>query len=152
MSLGINEDLAVARREVDSARQELLVSLAPLAADDLGRSRRGGWSVGRVVQHLIQSEWHYARLVRQLRELPPAPEPEPAAAPAAAPASGAEAVREISASRQALLDALEGIDEASFYRLGMVGREEYSVLSVLENVAHHDREHAQQIRVIVAAG
>ena len=146
MSLRLNEDLAVARRDVDNARQDLLASLAKLTDDDLGRSRPGGWSVGRVAQHLIQSEWHYARLIRQLRELPPISVPEQSGVPA----SGAEAVRELAASRQAVLDALEGIDEASFYRLGTVGREEYSVLSVLENVAHHDGEHAHQIRSIVA--
>ena len=36
-----------------------------------------------------------------------------------------------------------------FYELRKVGHEEYSVLSVLENVANHDREHAEQIRTIL---
>ncbi len=148
MSLGLNEDLAVARRELDSARQELLASIDQLADDDLDRSRRGGWSVRRVVQHLIQSEWHYVRLAGHLRGLQPTPPPEPPEPPA----SVSDAVRGLTASRRALLDALDGIDEASFYRLGTVGREEYSVLSVLENAAHHDREHAQQLRATVAAG
>jgi hypothetical protein len=39
-----------------------------------------------------------------------------------------------------------------FYEVKPVGHEEYSVLSVLENVAHHDREHADQIRAILTAG
>ena len=148
MSPVFRDDLAIAQRELDSARQELLASLGQLTDADLERARRGGWSVGRVVQHLLQSEWHYVRLVRQLRELPPAPPPELADAPT----SVADAVRELTAGRQALLEALVGIDEASFYRLSTVGREEYSVLSVLENVAHHDREHGQQVRSIVASG
>jgi uncharacterized damage-inducible protein DinB len=132
---------------VANARQELLAALEPLTDGDLDRSRRGGWSVGRVVLHLIQSEWHYVRLVRQLRELPPSSPPE---LPEAV-ASVAIAVRELTAARQALLEALDGIDEAAFYRLGTLGREDYSVLSVLENVAHHDREHGQQLQRIVAA-
>ncbi len=37
----------------------------------------------------------------------------------------------------------------TFYELKRVGHEEYSVISVLENVANHDREHAEQIRAIV---
>ena len=32
-----------------------------------------------------------------------------------------------------------------FYRLGTVGREEYSVVSVIENVTKHDVEHLGQI-------
>jgi|GEM_PF-2100517 len=146
MSLGLNEDLAAVRGELDRARQEVQASLDQLTDEDLDRSRRGGWSVRRVVQHLIQSEWHYARLVSHLRGL----QPTPPLAPPTSPASVPDAVRALSAARQALLDALDGIDEASFYRLGTVGREEYSVLSVLENAAHHDREHVQQIRSIVA--
>jgi uncharacterized damage-inducible protein DinB len=148
MMPGLDEDRAAAQRELDNARQELLTTLNVIAEEDLQRSRRGGWSVGRVVQHIIQSEWHYAHLVRRLRELPPEPLPENTGLPG----SSEEAVRELTASRQSLLDALADVDEASFYRLSMVGREEYSVLSVLENVAHHDREHGQQIQSIVASG
>jgi hypothetical protein len=32
-----------------------------------------------------------------------------------------------------------------------VGHEEYSILSVLENVSNHDREHAEQVKTILAA-
>lgn len=148
MTLEQSEDFAVARREVEDARRELLETLNLLSDDDFDRARRGGWPAGRVVQHVIQSEWHYAHLIRRLRELPPEPLPESAGAPG----SSGEAVRELAASRQSLLAALDGIDEASFYQLQTLGREEYSVLSVLENVAHHDREHGQQVRSIVATG
>lgn len=101
----------------------------------------------RVLQHLIESEWHYARLVARLRGLPAPPSVEERELPA----SVTEAVRMLTASRRALIAALEDINEASFYRLGTVGREEYSVLSVLENAAHHDREHAQQIQIATAS-
>lgn len=147
MSHGMNEDLAVARRELDKARQDVRATLARLADDDLSRSRRGGWSAGRIVEHLIQAEWHYARLIRHLRGLPPIPAPE-SPDPVA---SVSDALDGLAAARQAVIDALDGVDETSFYRLGTVGREEYSVLSVLENAAQHDREHAQQIRSIVPA-
>ena len=48
--------------------------------------------------------------------------------------------------RTQLLDLkIDGIDEETFYRLGNLGYEEYSVLSMLENEANHEREHAAQI-------
>ena len=58
-------------------------------------------------------------------------------------------------TRKALLNALEELEmdpmsSEKFYELRKVGHEEYSVLSVLENVANHDREHAEQIRNILA--
>ena len=70
--------------------------------------------------------------------------------PSTAVASVAEAARGLTASRDGLLAALEGVDEETFYRLGAVGHEEYSVLSLLENVALHDREHGPQVREILA--
>ena len=147
MSGGLNEDLTAARRSLDRARQELRANIDQLAEGDWGRARRGGWSVGRVVQHLIHAEWTYVRLVMRLRGLPASRTPEPMAVPV----GRSDAVHQLSASRQALLAALDGIDEPALYQLVAVGREEYSVLSVLENVAQHDREHARQLRAIVAA-
>ena len=57
-------------------------------------------------------------------------------------------------SRTALLKALGALEMdpkayETFYELKKVGHEEYSVLSVLENVASHDHEHAAQIRAIL---
>ncbi len=146
MSSGLNADLAIAFQELDAARGELLDAINVLADDALDRARRGGWSVRRVLQHIIEGEWSHVRLVTQLRGLPATP---PTAAGDTA-ASVPQAVRQLTDARQALLATLDGIDEESFYRLGTIGRQEYSVLSVLENAAHHDREHAQQIRSIVA--
>ena len=57
-------------------------------------------------------------------------------------------------ARKELLRALEGLDidpraYETLYELNRVGHEENIVLSVLENVANHDREHAAQIRAII---
>jgi uncharacterized damage-inducible protein DinB len=147
MTTESNTELNAVQQDVERARQELLTTLDTLTDEGLNRSRRGGWTAGRVVHHVLTSEWHYERLIRQLRELPPS---SPPALPETL-TSVQGAVRELAASRQALLAALDGIDEESFYRLSTLGREEYSVLSVLENVAHHDREHGGQIGSIVAA-
>jgi uncharacterized damage-inducible protein DinB len=146
MSSGLNTEQATACQDLAVARDELLAAMDALADGALEKARRGGWSVRRVLQHIIESEHHYARLVAALRGLPPAPPPEGQQELA----SLADAVQRLDTSRKELLAALDGIDEESFYRLDMVGREEYSVLSVLENVAHHDREHGQQLRSIAA--
>jgi hypothetical protein len=46
------------------------------------------------------------------------------------------------------LGALEGVDEAAFYELKPLGKEEYSIVSVLENVVSHDHEHGVQLGLI----
>ncbi len=147
MTGGFERDLAAARSELDAARQELLGVAEALSDADLDRARRGGWTVRRVLEHVIQSEWLYARLVAHLRELLGAP----GETRSGAPASATDALQRLDASRRALLAALEGVDEESFYRLRTVGHEEYSVFSVLENAAHHDREHAEQVRAVLRA-
>lgn len=147
MAPGFARDVTAATGDVDAARQQLSAVLARLSDADLDRARRGGWSLRRVLEHLVQSEWLYARLISHLRGLP-APDERP---PADQPPTAAEASARLQASRRALLVALEGVGEDDFYRLSTVGHEEYSVLSVLENVANHDREHAAQIEAILLA-
>lgn len=139
-------DLTAARDQLHAPREELLGVVDALSDADLDRSRRGGWTVRRVLEHVIQSEWLYARLVLHLRD-----RPVPDDLVSGAPSSAVEARQRLEASREALLAALDGVDEASFYRLRTVGHEEYSILSVLENDANHDREHAEQVRVILSA-
>lgn len=154
MSEEFHRDLAAARDSLTSAREGLLAVVSALAEDDLRRARRGGWSVRKVLEHVIHSEWLYTRLATHLRGSPPAEggtantiqEPEPTAF-----ASVAEAVRQLDAVRAALLAAIDGVDEESFYQLQTVGHEEYSVLSLLENVALHDREHGPQVQEVLAA-
>ena len=146
MSDEFDRDLSVARDSLTSAREGLLAVVRALAEDDLGRARRGGWSVRKVLEHVIHSEWLYSRLATHLRGDTSAEEDPPVAF-----ASVAEAVRQLDAVRAALLAAIGGIDEEPFYRLQTVGHEEYSVLSLLENVALHDREHGPQVQEILAA-
>ena len=146
MSDEFDRDLATARDSLASAREGLLAVVSALAEDDLTRARRGGWSVRKVLEHVIQSEWLYSRLATHLKGSTSAEEPEPAAF-----ASVAEAAEQLDAVRAALLAAIDGVDEESFYRLQTVGHEEYSVLSLLENVALHDREHGPQVQEILAA-
>ena len=166
MSDEFDRDLAAGRDGLASAREGLLAVVGALAEDDLERARRGGWSVRKVLEHVIHSEWLYSRLATHLRgDAPPegdtrtesGPPPEGGTAtemqdqPPAAFASIAEAVRQLDAVRAALLAAIDGVDEESFYRLQTVGHEEYSVLSLLENVALHDREHGPQVQEMLAA-
>jgi hypothetical protein len=99
-----------------------------------------------VLEHVIDSEWLYGRLVQHLRGREASDEIE-----SGAPANGADAERRLAASRQALLSAVEGVDEETFYRLQKLGHEEYSVVSILENTAMHDHEHATQVREILSA-
>ncbi len=146
MTTEFEHDLANCRSDISGARETMLNVLDLLNDDDLERARRGGWTARRVLEHVIWSEWLYSRLITHLRgQQPPSDE-----LPSGLPASVADARERLAASRQALLAALEGVDEEAFYRLGKVGHEEYSVLSLLENTANHDREHAEQIRAIVS--
>ncbi len=147
MPTEFDQDLEAMRRELETAREELRGVVSTLSDAHLERGRRGGWTVRRVLEHVIQSEWLYVRLVHHLRELP-----VPGDVVSGAPTSVGDAAQRLDASRRALLAALDGVDEESFYRLGTVGHEEYSILSVLENVSNHDREHAEQVRAILGAG
>ena len=56
---------------------------------------------------------------------------------------------QLKASGGAFRSALEDVTEESLYTVRSVGHEEYSVLSLLENIAHHDGEHTGQIREIL---
>ena len=146
MTADYEQELTGAREQLEAAREELLTVVGALVDADLARSRRGGWAVARVLEHVIQSEWLYAGLVAHLRD-----RPSPGDMVTGVPKSVADAVDRLAASHQALLVALDGVDEASFYRLRAVGHEEYSILSVLENGANHDREHAAQVQAILKA-
>ena len=141
------QDLSKALEDASRARDGLLAVLRGLNDDDLDKVKRGGWPVQKVLEHAIHSEVLYGRLARHLRELPQ-PEDEAVTVP---PATVADAVSALGHSRTALLEAVEGVDEETFYKLRVVGHEEYSVLSLLENVALHDREHGPQIQDIISA-
>ena len=147
MSDEFDRDLSKAREDTSQARDGLLAVLRDLKDEDLDKERRGGWSVRKVLEHAIHSEVLYGRLARHLRELPQ-PEDEAITVP---PPTVASAISALENSRAALEAAIDGVDEETFYTLRVVGHEEYSILSLLENVALHDREHAPQIQDIVSS-
>lgn len=141
---GFPNHLSEVTANLNRQRSELLAALSELEDADLDRARRGGWTVGKVLEHITGSEWHYAQLAGNLRGIGDVP-------PEGDAGAGVEGASEaLARSRSALLKAIEGVTEDEFYRLGNVGREEYSVLSVLENVEQHDIEHLGQIRSIRA--
>ena len=147
MSDEFERDLKKAQNDAAAARSELLDVLRELKDSDLDRERRGGWTIQKVLEHTIHSEVLYARVARHLcgKEQPEEPIPD------VPPKTVEEAIEELESSRKALLESIEGVDEERFYKLHVVGHEEYSVLSLLENVTLHDREHGPQIREIVEA-
>ena len=147
MTSEFETDLVTIHKNIEAARAALLDAVSGLRDPDLDRARRGGWPIRRVLEHVIQSEWAYSRLATHLRGLPPNEAPMPDCAPS----SVADAVERLRGSRAAMLAATDAVDEESFYRLSPVGHEEYSVLSLLENLALHDREHGPQIHEILAA-
>jgi uncharacterized damage-inducible protein DinB len=138
------KQLSQVTAKLDQGRGELLTALSELQDSDLVRARRGGWTVGKVLEHIINSEWHYAQLVATLRGT------DGVAPETRTPGGVADAAEALARSRAALLNAVDGVTEEDFYRLGLLGREEYSVVSVLENVEQHDIEHLGQIRTIQA--
>jgi phosphinothricin acetyltransferase len=134
-----NPDLERALTDVAAARRDLLALVSGASAGDLARSRPGGWTLGRVLHHIIESEAIYAKLLaHQCGRAAPEIDARP-------PADGADAVARLAATHAAVEALADGIDDETLYRLVRFGHEEYSPLSVLENVASHDRDHQAQI-------
>jgi hypothetical protein len=140
-------DLEATLADLAAARAGLVSVVQALSATDLDRARRGGWPVHRILEHVIQSEWLYVQVAAALSGKPATE--RGATACAGQPAD--EVLCLLDASRTALLQAIGGVPEDAFYDLKRFGHEEYSVLSLLENTAAHDREHAAQIRATTAA-
>jgi uncharacterized damage-inducible protein DinB len=145
MTSEFQSDLSELKTDIQTSRKTLDSAVATIA--DLDRARRGGWSLRRILKHVIDSEWLYAILVSHLggQQAPDRPQVSLDAADIA------NATHQLTTCRQALLTALDGASEDNFYEIQRLGHEEYSILSVLENVANHDREHAEQISKIVSA-
>lgn len=141
MTTDFARDLASSRLDLESARRELLDALSPLSDTDLDRAPRGHWPVRRVLEHVIWHEQIYVRMVAHIRGAL-----NPGEMPDNTPSSVADALDRLAASRSALLAAIEGIGDEAFYKLTKMGYEEYSVFSMLENEANHEREHAAQIK------
>jgi uncharacterized damage-inducible protein DinB len=150
MTCPYHSDLAGCQEAMRLSRDELLHVIDPLSAADMERARRGGWTVGKVLEHVIHAERLYGQAVAYLVGAETSQRGE-----SSEPGSATEARTMLLDGRKALLKSLDALDEdpvanETFYTLKQMGHEEYSVLSVLENVANHDREHAGQIREILA--
>jgi hypothetical protein len=151
MSCAYHSDLAAAHEAMHVSRDELLSAVDTLNRADLERARKGGWTVGKVLEHVIHSERLYGQAIAYLVGTEVR-----ADGGSSTPGSATEARSALLDARKNLLKALEALDRdpmaaKTFYELKRVGHEEYSVISVLENVASHDREHAEQIRTILAS-
>jgi len=143
MTCSYHRDLASSQEAMRLSREELLRVIDSLSRADLGRARKGGWPVQKVLEHVIVSEQLYGQATAYLCGAQ-----VPEGRDASVPGSASEARTMLLESRKALLKALEELDmdpmaPEKFYELRKVGHEEYSVLSVLENVANHDGEHAE---------
>lgn len=141
-------DLAENLKAIETARTVLLDGLLPLTVEDLHRGRRGGWSIQEVLRHLIDAEVAYATVLGFLRtsaiEVPNASDDDVVSASAA--------IAALERTRKQLVALLDGVDENTFYDMRSLGTNEYSVMSVLENVADHDHEHLSQIVKTLASG
>lgn len=147
MSTQFERDLTESLTVAEHARALLLERLRLLKDGDLPRTRRGGWSLQEVLRHVIEAEVAYTRVVAHLRGLSlqvPDATPEDVASVAAVVAA-------LERYRGVLMSAVEGVDEDTFYDVRSLGREQYSVMSVLENVSDHDHEHLGQIERTLAA-
>src|SRR2546428_9602836 len=149
MTCSYHSDRAASQDAIRQARDELLGVIDSLSRSSFERARKGGWPVRKVLEHVIHSEKLYAQATAYLSGAEVSGRTE-----ASPPSSPAEARTMLLDARKELLRALEGLDMdprayETFYELKRVGHEEYSVVSLLENVASHDREHAAQIRAIV---
>ena len=139
-------DLAENLAAIAVARDVLLRQVHLLGNDDLRRTRRGGWSIQEVLRHVIDAEVSYTKVIGFLRSHPV----ELASASDDDVASPQAAAAALEGAREALVGMLDGVDEETFYELRALGREQYSVVSVLENIASHDHEHLEQITKTVA--
>jgi uncharacterized damage-inducible protein DinB len=141
MASEFERDMQEASSGLSSSRAHVVEVIKGLSDADLARARRGGWDIGAVIKHIVDSEWHYAAMIGKLRTSPQDRQGQSEIAIT----STASAVAALEAGRSALHASLGGITEDEFYELGRGGGQDYSVLSVLQNVAQHDIEHGAQL-------
>ncbi|MEX0684219.1 MAG: DinB family protein [Dehalococcoidia bacterium] len=139
-----NSDKAELLNEMQQSRVQLNKVVGKLSADDLSSARRGSWPVSKILDHVLHSERLYAQLISVFSGVGTTAEPS------ANPSTSADALAALEATRKAVLAGVGHVKEDDFYRLQSIGHEEYSVLSILENVAAHDREHAEQIHKTIS--
>ena len=141
-----NPDLKRTLDDMVAARTTLAARVAPLDAKTMALGAAGGWTVARTLQHVIEAEATYAKLLAHLTQ---------GTAPGLAtdePSDGASAAAAMQACRDAVLALTADVDDETLYRLVRLGHEEYSVLSVLQNIASHDRDHLAQITELASRG
>jgi len=139
-----NSDKQELLRDLEKSRAELNSVVSRLTDEDLSSARRGSWPVSKVLEHVLHSERLYAQLISMFSGVGYTAES------GNQPSTPAEALAALEATRKVLLDGVGHVKEEDFYRLQTIGHDEYSVLSILENDAAHDREHAEQIRKTLA--
>lgn len=131
-------------KDLTESRSHLVGVVEQLKPEEFDQARRGSWAVSKILDHVLHSERLYTQLISVFSGKPTA------VLDAAKFGSAADAKSALDSSRDAFLSAVEEVKEDDFFRLQTVGHEEYSVLSILENNAAHDREHAEQIRKTLA--
>lgn len=134
--------------DMTAARADLVSIVQAMQPAGLERARRGGWPVSKVIEHVIMHDYLMARMATHIRK---ADAPSPADMTCAGQSID-EVLCRLEAGRALLLAAVNGVSEDDFYRLEKAGYEEFSVISLLENSASHDREHTAQIRAILQSG
>lgn len=132
------DDLSASRAALDATVQQLSPS-------DFEQARRGSWAVSRILDHVLHSERLYTQLISVFSGKPAS------VAEQAKLDSAGDATEALKASRHSFLAAVDDVKEDDFFSLKTIGHEEYSVLSILENNASHDREHAEQIKKTLAS-
>ena len=143
-------DFERAMAELAAARDELLSKVRGLTDADLDVGRRGSWTVGAVLRHVVESDWYHGNGIASLRETDPPARESRQEEERPAPATVEEALALLDESGAALQATVEGVEEETFYRLRKVWSQEWSVLSYLEGSGDHYREHAEQIRNLLA--
>lgn len=140
-------DLEAVLADMVDARAELVSVVQALGEPDLERLKRGGWPISRILEHVIDHDYLLSKMAATIRKTGSPDRIEVSCAGQ----SIDEILCHLESGRKLLLAAVEGVVEDDFYRLEKVGYEEYSVISLLENTASHDREHTHQIRSILKA-
>lgn len=150
MSEQFEDDLQQALTAAREAHSALLAVLAELGDEDLYLSLRGNWTIRRVIQHLVQSYNFYLAIILRGRGR--------GVTGSSTETIGdfstiTEAARLLDIGFQTALAATDGVDEETFYHPAPArDGNEYSVLSVIESIAAHDLEHAEQIKTIAKGG
>jgi len=126
------------------ARARFAVLVSPLSREALASARPGGWTLRRVLHHVIESEAIYAKLLAHQCTRPAGDMRTDE------PSDGGDAVAMLEGTRRFVLAIVDGIPDEILYRLTTIGHEEYSPLSILQNVASHDRDHYTQIADVLS--